>query len=185
MNFLDQIPVIFNELQDSINFFGLVFYAFAILIIVSGLITVLSKRLMRSAVALLFTFFGVAGLYAMLAADFIAVTQIMVYIGGILTLIIFGVMLTSRITDINKKSTSLGRTSVVIGSIIAAFSGIFLSIMFINADWKQAPLERIPDGTINLIGNLMLTDYLAAFIVSAILLLIAFIGAALIARRKN
>ncbi len=185
MNFLDNIPEIFNELQNSIDFFGVAFYAFAILIVISGLITVVSKRLMRSAVALLFTFFGVAGLYAMLAADFIAVTQIMVYIGGILTLIIFGVMLTSRITDINKKSTSLGRTSVVIGSLIAAFSGVFLSIIFINSEWRQIPVERIPDGTIQQIGTLMLTDYLAAFIATAVLLLIAFIGAALIARRKN
>ncbi len=180
-----EISEILNNLQSSINFYGIVFYIFAALIIISGFITILSRKLMHSAVALLFTFFGVAGLYAMLAADFIAVTQIMVYIGGILTLIIFGVMLTSKVTNVKMTSLTIDSTTTAIGAIIAIVSGIGLSLLYIITDWKEKPVDNIPDSTLKEIGNLLFTNYLVAFIVAAILLLLAFIGAALIARRKN
>ena len=76
------------------------FYFFGALTIVFGAVVVLSKNIMISAFSLLFTFFGIAGLYVLLSADFLAITQIMIYIGGILVLIIFGVMLTINITGV-------------------------------------------------------------------------------------
>jgi len=185
MELINEIPELINDLQSSVPFYAIVFYGFAALIVASGLMTILSKKLMHSAIGLLFTFFGVAGLYAMLAADFVAVTQIMVYIGGILTLIIFGVMLTSRVSNIDFKYDSLGSTSVAIGAILAFASFGFLAYLFITSEWKQEPLKEAPTETLAPIGNLMMTNYLAAFIAIAILLLLAFIGAALIARRKN
>jgi len=185
MEFINKLPEFINDLQSSVNFYAIVFYGFALVIVASGLVTILSRKLMHSAIGLLFTFFGVAGLYAMLAADFVAVTQVMVYIGGILTLIIFGVMLTTRLADIAFKYDSLGSVSVAVGAILAVASCAFLSFMFITSEWKQEPLTEAPTETLDSIGNLMMTNYLAAFIAIAILLLIAFIGAALIARRKN
>ncbi|MGI6370341.1 MAG: NADH-quinone oxidoreductase subunit J [Candidatus Kapaibacterium sp.] len=180
-----EISKFINELQSSINFYGIIFYALALLIVVSGLVTILANKLMHSAVALLFCFFGVAGIYAMLAADFIAVTQIMVYIGGILTLIIFGVMLTTRMTEANERTAVLDSTKTAIGALISACSGIGLVLVFLLGDWKQVPLEELPESTLQDIGNLLFTNYIAAFIAAAILLLVAFIEAALIARRKN
>lgn len=185
MDFINQIPEILNNLQSSVDFYSIVFYIFAALIVGAGFATVLSKKLMHSAVGLLFTFFGIAGLYALLAADFVAVTQVMVYIGGIVTLIIFGVMLTTRIIDMDFKQGSLGNVSVVAGVAISLATCILLSFMFITSEWKETPLAPAPDETVRSIGNLLLTDYLVAFIVIAVLLLLAFIGAALIARRKN
>lgn len=182
---MDTVPEFLNGLQSNLDFYAVVFAIFAVITVGSGLVTILSKKLMRSAIALLFTFFGVAGLYALLAADFVAITQIMVYIGGILTLIIFGVMLTTRMTGVERKTTPFAGTSVAIGAIIAALCTAFLSYLFITSDWKVTEVAKIPDGTINDIGNLLMTNYLAAFMTAAILLLIAFIGAALIARRKN
>ena len=82
------------------NLEAVVFYLFALIVLCSGAVVVLSKNIMHSAFALLFTFFGMAGLYAMLMADFIAVAQIMIYVGGILVLIIFAVMLTAKVTGI-------------------------------------------------------------------------------------
>ena len=73
---------------------ALVFYLLAALTIGSALIVALSHNLVYSAFALLGAFMGVAGLYALLAADFVAVIQVMLYIGGILVLILFAVMLT-------------------------------------------------------------------------------------------
>jgi NADH-quinone oxidoreductase subunit J len=73
---------------------ALVFYLFALVTVGSAAVVVLARSLIYSAFALLFTFFGVAGLYVILGADFLAATQLLVYVGGILVLLLFGVMLT-------------------------------------------------------------------------------------------
>ena len=70
-----------------------IFIILALLTISSSIYLVTSKNLVRSAVALFFTLFGLAGFYIMLYADFLAATQVVIYVGGILVLIIFGVML--------------------------------------------------------------------------------------------
>ena len=182
---INNLPEFINNLQSNVDFYAIVFYVFAGITVAAGLITILSKKLMHSAMGLLFALFGVAGVYAILAADFIAITQVMVYIGGILTLIIFGVMLTTRIVDVEPKFDSLGQFSVVIGTALAIIICAFFIFLFVTSEWKEEPLTQAPQGTINSIGNLLMTDYLASFIAAAILLLVAFIGAALIARRKN
>ncbi|MDR0926843.1 MAG: NADH-quinone oxidoreductase subunit J [Ignavibacteria bacterium] len=182
---MEQIPQILNDLQSNVDFYGIVFIMFSALVVGSGLMTVLSKKMMHAAVGLLFTLFGIAGLYALLAADFIAITQVMVYIGGILTLIIFGVMLTSRVTDIERKTDAFASVSNTAGVAIGIACAAFLSYVFVSTKWLEIPVATIPDGTITQIGTLLMTNYFAAFIVAAVLLLIAFIGAALIARRKN
>ena len=73
------------------------FISISVIVIVSALWVVIGPNLVHSAVSLLFTFFGVSGLYVLLYADFLAGTQIVIYVGGILVLIIFGVMLTNKI----------------------------------------------------------------------------------------
>ena len=151
----------------------------------AGLLCVTSKKLMHSAIGLLFCLFGIAGLYALLAADFLAITQIMVYIGGILTLIIFGVMLTTRLSDVERKVFALSSVSTVSGVVLGLASAAFLSYLFVTTKWIEVPTSTIPDNTLNTIGSILMTNYIAAFIVCAVLLLAAFIGSALIARRKN
>ena len=77
----------------------ILFYSIVFLIVISSFWVVMSPNLVHSAVSLLFTFFGVAGLYVFLYADFIAAAQVIIYVGGILVLIIFGVMLTNKLDD--------------------------------------------------------------------------------------
>ncbi len=164
--------------------FELAFYSFAAIILISAIGVVVSRKMMYSAFSLLFTLFGVAGFYVLLNADFIAVTQLMVYVGGILVLIIFGVMLTQKITGVDIKEGSVGKLSFAVGGILASFIAVFFTVMYMNVDWllKDAP---ITDSTITQLGNSLLTEYLLAFEVAAVLLLVAFIGAALIARRES
>ena len=80
------------------------------LTLVSAFVVVLSKQLLYSAIALLFTLFGIAGLYVFMWADFMAGVQIVIYIGGILVLLIFGIMLTNKISSVNISHTSLQRS---------------------------------------------------------------------------
>ncbi|GIT40459.1 MAG: hypothetical protein Ct9H300mP9_3090 [Candidatus Neomarinimicrobiota bacterium] len=87
-----------------------IFWLVVTVTVVSAAVVVLNSQLIYSAVALLFTLFGVAGLYVFLWADFIPGVQLLVYVGGILVLIIFGIMLTNRISSvrISHKSVQQG-----------------------------------------------------------------------------
>ena len=84
-----------------------IFWFIAAFTVISAVFVVLNNQLIYSAVALLFTLFGVAGLYVFLWADFIAGVQLLVYIGGILVLIIFGIMLTNRISSVRLSQTNV------------------------------------------------------------------------------
>jgi NADH-quinone oxidoreductase subunit J len=159
----------------------IIFYLFAIIIVVSASVVVFSRNIMYSAFSLLFTFFGVAGLYVLLSADFLAVTQILIYVGGILVLIIFGVLLTTKITGIDIKS---GIIQVTPAAIIVAIIAGTLSGIFWTTNWLQIESPQI-NTTVNQIGNVLLTGYLLPFEVISVLLLIAIMGAALIARKKD
>ena len=100
----------------------------------SALMVVISKQLLYSAIALLFTLFGVAGLYIFMWADFMAGVQVVVYIGGILVLLIFGIMLTNKISSVNISHTSLQRgvgavvTLGVLGFLIPMDIGLHLTL---------------------------------------------------------
>ncbi len=161
----------------------LTYYFLAGLVIASAAVVVFSKNIMYSAFALLFTLFGIAGLYVLLNADFMAVTQIMVYIGGILVLIIFGIMLTTKVTGVNIRTGTLGTVQKSLAGLLSLLFAISLIVVFNSTKWFIADYKPEPS-TINQIGNELLTNYLLAFEAASVLLLIAIIGAALIARRK-
>ncbi len=158
----------------------LVFIGMAILVIVSALGVVVSPSLVHSAVSLLFTLFGVAGLYIFLYADFLAATQVVVYVGGILVLIIFGVMLTNKIDSPSIASSS---SNQVIGSIAASLIFMFQLGVIFKTDWHNG--EGIAeDGTTAIIGRMLLNEYLLPFEVVSILLLGALMGAAMLSRKN-
>ncbi len=163
----------------------IVFWFFAVLTIISAGIVVFSRNMIYSVFALLFTFFGVAGIYVLLNADFLAVTQIMIYIGGILVLLIFGIMLTSNITGVDIKSSQTGKIQMIFAGLLSLVIISGLIFIAVTTNWYTKP-QNIGEvnSTIDLIGKSLLTNYLLAFESASVLLLIAIIGAALIARRK-
>jgi NADH-quinone oxidoreductase subunit J len=163
------------------NYYDIIFYIFALITVISAGFVVTTRNIIYSAFFLLFTFFGVAGIYVLLAADFIAVVQIMVYVGGILILMIFGVMLTNKITNVDIKT---GTGNLLPASIaVGVLMGAVISIM-LYTDWKIQPSDA-PATTVKILGSLLLTDYVLVFELLGILLLIALIGAASIARREK
>ena len=158
----------------------ILFFSICMLVVVSALWVVLSPNLVHSAVSLLFTLFGVAGLYVFLYADFMAASQVIIYVGGILVLIIFGVMLTNKISDqsISNKSQNKLPSAIMCFTLLAMqFNVIF------NTKWHiDAPIIR--ESTVNDIGMLLLSKYLLPFEIVSILLLAALIGAAMLSRKK-
>ena len=159
----------------------LTFWFIAGLTIVSAVMVVFSKKLLYSAIALLFTLFGVAGLYIFLWADFLAAVQVVVYIGGILILIIFGIMLTNRITTVHISHSSIQRGYG--GMVVVGLMG-FLGWMIVRTPWLQGQSVE-PEQTVAIIGRLLLTDYLMPFEVTSVLLLGALIGAATLSRAEE
>ena len=161
--------------------YDIIFYIFALLTIGSALVVVFSKNVIYSAFSLLFTFMGVAGLYVLLQADFLAIAQIMIYVGGILVLLIFGVMLTNRVTDVEIKS---GTIHTLPGTMIIAVLLGTLIIIMTRTSWTIHPVEQNIQGTTHTLGELLLTSFVLPFEAVAVLLLVAIMGAALIARKN-
>lgn len=161
-----------------INF---VFWFFVVLTVISAVSVVLNKNLVYAAISLLVTFLGVASLYVFLWADFLAGTQVLIYIGGILILILFGIMLTHKITSVRISHTSIQKS---IGATVVFVFFIGLAWMIKVTPWNL--VESIePEETVNTIGTLLMTDFLLPFEVASVLLLGALIGAAVLARKED
>ncbi|HEV8715526.1 MAG TPA: NADH-quinone oxidoreductase subunit J [Candidatus Binatia bacterium] len=159
---------------------ALIFYLVAALTIGSALIVVLSRNIVYSAFSLLGTFMGVAGLYALLAADFVAVIQILVYVGGILVLIIFAVMLTHRIDDVAVSNRSVGRlpAALIVGAV-----GVLMGIGVMAASWAQKADVQVTPTTYG-IGDAFLGPYILPFELASIVLLVVLIGAVVVSRKE-
>lgn len=164
------------------EFTAILFYVFAILTIGSASIMVFSKNIVHSAFALMFTLIGVAAIYVLLYADFLAATQLLVYVGGILILILFGVMLTSQESaKLNFKTITV---NVVPASILSVTALVLLTYVFTTTQWASRNLET-PQETVEILGTMLMSDYLLPFIIAGVLLLIAIIGSILMATRLN
>ena len=159
-----------------------VFYLFAGMTLIAGWVVIYSKNLIYSAFSLLFTFLGVAGLYGLLMADFIAATQILIYVGGVLILVLFGVMLTARKTSMEITQSNLPRLP---GALLAGFVFLLLMLVIFSEDsWNSATNPGVKE-TVPVLGKLLMTKYLIPFETASILLLAALIGAVFIARREE
>jgi NADH-quinone oxidoreductase subunit J len=154
------------------------FLALAGLTLGSAGIVAFSKNIIHSALALLGTFMGIAGLYITLSADFLAATQILVYVGGTLTLILFAVMLTSRIEDMKESNPRAG--------IAPAFGLVTVVLLVLGkvatqTDWPAVQKAAMPSTA--KLGHAFLGEYLLPFEIGSVVLLAAMIGAVVLARR--
>jgi len=160
---------------------SLIFWFIVILTIGSAFFVVHSQKLLYSALSLLVTFLGVAGLYVFMMADFLAAVQVLIYIGGILVLLIFGIMLTHKITDIRISHSSMQQG--LGGVLVIVF--LFSLIRIINTSPWYLKDTSTPEGTVDGIGKLLMIDYLLPFEVASVLLLAALIGAAMLSRKNR
>jgi NADH-quinone oxidoreductase subunit J len=164
------------------NIYTIIFYIFAVITLGSAGIVVFSRNIVRAAFALLFALFGVAGIYVFLLADFIAITQLLIYVGGIMVLILFGVMLTSHQIQVDVKTGTIQTLPAI---LLAACIGGGLVRIFWKTDWNVNPQLSNGETTAPKIGELLLTHYMLPFEVASVVLLVALIGAAMIARREK
>lgn len=167
-------------------FIQIIFYIFAGLTIASALVVLWTKNVLYAAFSLIMTFMGVAAMYVFAGADFIAVSQILIYVGGILVLIIFGVMLTNRLSGQAVFTESHNKfTGFLIGlTIFGVLLYSIYQVNFIAISKVNAVTDAAAESTIGVIGVKLMSTYILPFEMIAVLLLLTLIGAAFIARRQ-
>lgn len=153
---------------------AILFYVFSLLTVGTAVIMVFSKNIVHSAFALMFSLIGVATLYVLLYADFVAATQLLVYVGGILILILFGVMLTTQKFSAGLKAITV---NILPASFLSAIVAVLLFYVFFTTEWTIEIIER--NETVSSLGTLLLSDFILPFQAAGVLLLVAIIGALL------
>ena len=162
---------------------GLAFGMFAFLTVGGALLCLWERSVVRSAFALMATFVGTAGLFLLLGSDFLAMAQLLIYVGGILALLLFGVMLSPP--DMRER-----RMPRVLAGIALVGAGAAFVAAKVSATVQWARLDVLPpletDGAEKIgVGFLAPTQYVIAFELAAVVLTVALVAAVYIARRKR
>ena len=157
-----------------------VFWLLALLAVGGAAGVALSRNILYSALGLLSSLLGAGSLYVFLSADFVAVTQLLVYIGGVLVLVLFAVMLTNQIGQVNVSNASFG---LVGGILLFLATAPLLLVVAIGTPWKVRPDPKLAETTAQ-IGNAFLKQWLLPFELASLILLATLIGAVVMARKE-
>jgi len=158
-----------------------IFFALAAVAIIGAIAVVLSRNLFHAVMILGGFLLTIAGFYFLLNADFVGIMQVFVYVGGVIVVMLFGIMLTpheANITNAAKLQQKLG-TYIAVAALIGLLAMIFIRTTFITS-----PAEPVKD-TVSLAGKLFMTNYVLPFEVISVLLLAALVGAIIVARKEE
>ncbi|MGV3505559.1 MAG: NADH-quinone oxidoreductase subunit J [Adhaeribacter sp.] len=160
------------------------FYVFGFVAVAAAVFMLATRNVLYAAFGLLITLLSVAAIFVLLFADFLAVSQIMVYVGGVLVLILFGVMLSNRVQDRALESETMNRYS---GLLVAVLLFAGLAYLIQTGDWAlpvaqgaAGELSGTAKSSISAIGMRLITNFALPFEVTSFILLLALIGAAYI-----
>ncbi len=156
------------------------FYVLAGVTIAGAAGVALSHNILYSAIGLLMALLGAGSLYVFLSADFLAVAQLLIYIGGVLVLVLFAVMLTNRITEITVSNTSLGLWGGLM--LFVAVAPVLLAVALVTPWATITPAAAAH--TTETIGDALLSRWLLPFEVASLVLLASLVGAVAIARKE-
>ncbi len=167
---------------------SIAFYTLAALILGFAILVITARNTVHSVLFLVVNFLFVAALYVLLGAQFLAVIQVLVYAGGIVVLYLFVVMLVNlkRPPEVHKDPHRRSRLAFVLSCVLLAeIGGIALWGYARPAAAAASQPAAIPvAGNVEQIGWLLYTDYLVPFEVASVLLLVAMVGAIILARRE-
>jgi len=156
-----------------------VFYILAGIILGSAVMVVSLKNIFHCALFLVLALFGVAGIYILLSAEFLAAVQVLIYVGAITILMIFAIMLTAKLYNARIKQSN---EQVIPGIIIVAALLVATIFALTRTAWKLSDQAAAVQSTVG-IGRLLMTEYVLPFEVVSVVLLTALIGAIVIARK--
>jgi NAD(P)H-quinone oxidoreductase subunit 6 len=156
------------------------FYAFSGVTLAGASVVAFSRNILYAALGMLAALLGAGSLYIYLSADFVAVTQLLVYVGGVLVLVLFAVMLTNKITEIQVSNRSFGLFGGVL--LLVAAAPVLLAIAILTP-WQIRTTDALAPST-RAIGDALLSTWLLPFEVASLVLLATLIGAVVIARKE-
>jgi len=157
-----------------------VFYLLAAFAVLGAGGVAFSQNIVYSALSLMLSFLGVAGLYVFLNAEFVAGIQVLIYVGGVLVLTLFAVMLTQGIRDVEVSNASFSRPlglAVVLAAFVVLFRTLGAAVWFAG---EPRPMESSTYG----VGDALLGPYVLPFEVASIVLLTVLIGAVVLSRKE-
>ncbi len=164
-----------NDIITYIIFFGLSAVA-----IISALAIITRRNLFHAAMFLGLLMLVVAGFYFLLDADLVGIMQVFVYVGGVIVVLLFGIMMTSQMTNVRMVSAIKQKVFTILA--VAGFVALLVSVFTkVNLSVSNA---AVPKDTTSLVGKLFMTNYILPFEVMSVLLLAALIGAIVIARQE-
>ncbi len=161
---------------------GIVFWVLSAIILVTGFMVVSLKNIFHCAIALVLCLSGVAGIFVLLGAEFLAGAQVLIYVGAVAILMIFGVMLTSNLAG--KKIIATTSNAMVAFFATVLFGGGTIVTIFMTDVWRYSS-ESLPIDNVMFIGKLLMTEFMLPFEVVSVLLLAAMIGAIVLARDEE
>ena len=153
-----------------------------LIMVASALGVVLLSNIVHSAFLLCLTFISISGMYILLNAGFVAAAQVLIYVGAVNVLILFGIMLVNKQEDfVPVKNAWIGKAATA-----AVCAGIFglIGTMVVSHPWAISSAPAAGDKAIEVIGQHFFSDYLLPFELASVLLLIALVGAIILARRE-
>lgn len=167
-----------------------VFFGLAIVAVVATIGVVTAARIMHAALWMGLAFVAVAGVYLVLNADFLAAAQVLVYVGAITTIIVFGIMLSEAADIVGRRTHPSVETSSVWrrGIIPLVVTGLFTALMvgvYLRTGWRGPMPAQVLEDTTHAIGTALFRDFVIPFELAAILLLVALVGAIVMASKEE
>jgi NADH-quinone oxidoreductase subunit J len=158
------------------------FYAFALLVLGGGVLTITRRNAVHSAVWLIVSLLGVAGLYLLQQAEFLFAVQIVLYVGGIMVLFLFVIML---LTTKDEEFARARMNVMHVGGVLGAL-GVLVVVVKAVSDLGPMPMRLVgPEfGTVKAVGRLLYTQYVLPFEVTSLLLLVSIVGAVVVAKQR-
>lgn len=157
------------------------FFVFAVIMIAGAVLMVSFTKVVHMVISLAATFIGLAGMFVLLEAEFVAFVQVLIYAGAVSILMIFGIMMTKHESERNEPGRPLQEALAGVAAL-ALFGILFYAIR--TTDFPDAkPFMPGEDNTLE-IGKLLFTQYVVPFELVSVLLTVAFIGAIVLARRE-
>ena len=168
------------------TFYVATFYALALVTVTSALLVITRRNPVHSAIFLIITLLGVALLFLQMHAEFLAAVQIIVYIGGIMVLFLFVIMLVS--IDVSVRQVRFNRQWLLGGATSVALLGLFGGAIYLGRDKIRLvtePPAAVQPNNVEQIGEALFQNYMLPFEVASLLLLVAMIGAVLMGKQRS
>ena len=162
----------------------LFFYLFAVIILAGGVLTITARNAVHCAIFLIMTLLGVAGLYLHLQAEFLSAVQVILYVGGIMVLFLFVIMLVNLDQAVHQPQFSrqwvLGLAAVALLAVELGY-GLYQGREAFSFPQARAP---VASGNTELVGDVLYQNYMLPFEIASILLLVAMVGAVVMAKKR-